>query len=168
VFLIAQVLSHLLAQSGLNHRLRELFEQPVRAGQRQALLLGQPDQIDRSRLFRRLLSILLLRHIIQCRRHQTPTLLAELPPGVSGRKHRFRAVPSAVMSRQVVGRIAMTHPLETTGGQPVPRDEHHPWRPVRPVPGVPLDCGTGEYDLEAFPVLGVGEVNVLRGRSIGQ
>jgi len=44
---IAQVLGHLLAQRGLDHRLRQLLEQTVPAGQRQALLLGQPDQLDR-------------------------------------------------------------------------------------------------------------------------
>ena len=35
-----QVLGHLLIQSGLEHRLGELLEQPVRAGQRQSLLPG--------------------------------------------------------------------------------------------------------------------------------
>ena len=78
VLLIAEVLGHLLAQRRLDHRLRELLEQPVRAGQRQALLLGHPDQLDRGLLLSRLLGRLLLRHVIQCRSHQPPTLLAEL------------------------------------------------------------------------------------------
>jgi hypothetical protein len=64
------------------------LEQPVGTGQRQALFLRQPNQLDRSPLFRRLVVSLLLCHAVQCRRHQTPTLPAELPLDVSGRKHR--------------------------------------------------------------------------------
>ena len=41
----------------------------------------------------RLLSLLLLRHIVQGCRHQTPTLRAKLLPGVSGRKHRSSDSP---------------------------------------------------------------------------
>ena len=47
VLLITQVLGHLLVQSRLDHRLRQQLEQTVPPGQRQALLLGQPDQLDR-------------------------------------------------------------------------------------------------------------------------
>ena len=52
VLLIAQVLGHLLVQRGLEHRLGQLLEQPVRAGQRQTLLLRQPDQLGRGLLLR--------------------------------------------------------------------------------------------------------------------
>jgi hypothetical protein len=44
------VLGHLLVQRGLQDRFGQLLEQPVRPGQRQALFLGQPDQLDRSLL----------------------------------------------------------------------------------------------------------------------
>ena len=44
---------------------------PAGPGQRQALFLGQPNQLDRSLLLSRLLSRLLLRHAIQCRHHGT-------------------------------------------------------------------------------------------------
>ena len=47
VLLVPEVLGHLLVQRGLQHGLGELLQQPVRAGQRQALLLGQPDQLLR-------------------------------------------------------------------------------------------------------------------------
>jgi hypothetical protein len=47
VFLIAQVLGHLLVQGGLDDGLGQLLQQPVRAGQRQALLTGQPYQLSR-------------------------------------------------------------------------------------------------------------------------
>ena len=57
--------------------------------QRRALRPGHPDQLDRGLL----LSLLLLRHIVQCRRHQTPTLPAGLPPGASGQKHRLADRP---------------------------------------------------------------------------
>ena len=43
-------LGHLLIQRGLEHRFGQLFEQPVGPGQRQALFLGQSDQLDRSLL----------------------------------------------------------------------------------------------------------------------
>jgi len=45
--LIAQVLGHLLLQRGLEHRLGQLLEQPLRAGQRQALFPRQPHQLGR-------------------------------------------------------------------------------------------------------------------------
>ena len=64
-------------------------------GQRQALLLRCPHQLDRGLLLRRQFLGLLLRHAIQCRRRKTPTLLAELPLDVSGREHRFlRTIPN--------------------------------------------------------------------------
>ena len=69
VLLIAEMLGHLLAQRGLDHRLGQLLEQPVRAGQRQALLLGQPDQLGRSLLLSRQLRRLPLGHIVQCCSH---------------------------------------------------------------------------------------------------
>jgi hypothetical protein len=77
VLLITQVLGHLLVQRGLQHRFRQLLEQPVRARQRQSLLPGHADQLNRSLPLCRLFVGLLLRHAIQCRRHQTPTLPAE-------------------------------------------------------------------------------------------
>jgi hypothetical protein len=71
VLLITEVLGHLLVQRGLEHRLGQLFEQPIRPGQRQALFLGQPHQLDRGLLLSGLLSRLLLGHAIQCRHHGT-------------------------------------------------------------------------------------------------
>jgi hypothetical protein len=71
VFLIAEVLGHLFIERGLEHRLGQLFEQPIRPGQRQALFLSQPNQLDRGLLLSRPLSRPLLRHIIQCRHHGT-------------------------------------------------------------------------------------------------
>ena len=61
VLVMAQVLGHLLVQRGLQHRLGELLQQPVRAGQGQALLLGQPDQLPGRNLLSRGLRLLLLR-----------------------------------------------------------------------------------------------------------
>ncbi|KDE96751.1 hypothetical protein Y900_029350 [Mycolicibacterium aromaticivorans JS19b1 = JCM 16368] len=86
VFLIAEVLGHLLIERGLEDRLGQLLEQPVGPGQRQALLLGQSDQFDRSLLAFGLLSRLLLRHIVQCRHHGT--FLAEHHSACQCRKHR--------------------------------------------------------------------------------
>lgn len=86
VFLIAEVLGHLLIERGFEHRLGQLFEQPVGPGQRQALLLRQPDQLDRSLLLRGLLNRLLLGHIFQCRHHGT--FLAEHRSACQYRKHR--------------------------------------------------------------------------------
>ena len=43
VLFVAEVLGHLLVQRGLQDRLGQLLEQPIRTGQRQALFLGQPD-----------------------------------------------------------------------------------------------------------------------------
>jgi hypothetical protein len=45
VLLMAQVLGHLLVQRRLQHVLGELLEQPIRPGQRQPLLLREPDQL---------------------------------------------------------------------------------------------------------------------------
>jgi hypothetical protein len=47
-FLIPPVAGHLLVQRGLDHGLGQLLQQPVRAGQRQAPLAGQPHQLPRS------------------------------------------------------------------------------------------------------------------------
>jgi len=77
MLLIAQVLGHLHIESGLEHRLGQLLEQPIRSGQRQAPLLGQPHQLGRSLLLGRYLSRLLFCHAIQCRHHGT--FLAEHP-----------------------------------------------------------------------------------------
>lgn len=87
MFLITEVLGHLLVERSLEHRLGQLFEQPVGPGQRQALLLGQSDQLDRSLRLCGLLSHLLLRHIIQCRHHGT--FLAEHYSACQCRKHRY-------------------------------------------------------------------------------
>jgi transposase len=45
VLFMPQVLGHLLVQRGLQHRLGQLFQQPVRAGQRQAPLPGPAHQL---------------------------------------------------------------------------------------------------------------------------
>ena len=50
VLLMTQVLGHLLIERGLKHRFGQLLEQAIRSGQRQALFLGQPNQLDRSLL----------------------------------------------------------------------------------------------------------------------
>jgi hypothetical protein len=63
------VLGELLIQRRLQHRLGQLLQQPVRAGQGQALLPGQPHELRRGRLpsgrFRPLASC----HVVQCRGH---------------------------------------------------------------------------------------------------
>ena len=51
------------------------------------VVAGAQEGTSRGLLLGRL-SGLLLRHIVQCRRHQTPTLPAELPLSALGRKHR--------------------------------------------------------------------------------
>ena len=71
VFLMTQVLSHLLVQRRLQHRPGELLEQPVRAGQGQTLLPGQPDQLPSCSLLRGGVRFLLRGHISQCRHHGT-------------------------------------------------------------------------------------------------
>ncbi|SIH57308.1 Uncharacterised protein [Mycobacteroides abscessus subsp. abscessus] len=93
VFLVAEVLGHLLVKSRFEHCLGQLFDQPVGSGQRQALFLGQSDQLDRSLLLCGLLGRLLLRHIFQCRHHGT--FLAEHRSACQCRKHRYFHSPDA-------------------------------------------------------------------------
>jgi len=65
VLVMAQVLGQLLVQRRLQHRLGQLLEQPIRAGQRQALLPGPPHQLLRHLfLSRRLRLVLTLGHVI--------------------------------------------------------------------------------------------------------
>jgi hypothetical protein len=66
--------------------LGELLEQPVRPGQGQSLLLGQPDQLNSGKLLSRGLRLLLRTHNIQCRHHGTSPPGSQ--PSASGRKHR--------------------------------------------------------------------------------
>jgi len=88
MFLVSEVLGHLLAERGLQDRLGRLLEQPVRAGQRQALLLGQPDQLDGGVLLGRRLGLLPRGQIVQCRVVTARCSRPGTTPGGSGRKHR--------------------------------------------------------------------------------
>jgi len=97
VLFVTEVFDHLLVQRGLDDRLGELFEQPIRARQRQAPFLGKPDQPDRGPLLSGLLRCLLLLHIIQCRCHHG-TFPAGLTPGASGQKHRLLHSPTSTVS----------------------------------------------------------------------
>lgn len=70
VLFVAEVLGHLLVQHGLQDRLGQLLEQPVRARQRQPLFLGGSDQLDGGfRLRGRLGPLLTSGLIVQCRGH---------------------------------------------------------------------------------------------------
>jgi hypothetical protein len=86
VLLIAQVLGHLLVQRGLQHRLGQLLEQPVRAGQRQALFLRQPDQLSRGLLLGRCSAFFFVTSfsVVVTRRQPFPPSSRS----ASGRKHR--------------------------------------------------------------------------------
>jgi hypothetical protein len=55
MLLITEVLGQVLGQRRLDHRLRQLLEQPVRPGQGQPLLLGRADQFSGCLLLSRLL-----------------------------------------------------------------------------------------------------------------
>lgn len=55
--------------------------------------LASQTQLDRNLLLSRRRRPLLLRHVIECRRHHTPTLPAEQPLGASGRKRHIRDSP---------------------------------------------------------------------------
>ena len=59
----------LLVQRGLEHRLRQLLAQPVRTGQRQALVPGQPDQLRLPPAVQPTVPPFLPRHVLQCRGH---------------------------------------------------------------------------------------------------
>jgi hypothetical protein len=73
MLLVAEMLGELLVQRCLQHRLGQLLQQPVRARQRQTLLLGLTHQLSRSLQLRRLSSrLLLLAHLIKCRGHHRP------------------------------------------------------------------------------------------------
>lgn len=74
------------AQSGLEDRLSELSEQPVRPVRERPSSRAIRTSL-RAVLFSRLLGQLLLRHIIQCRGHHG-TSTADPPVGASGWKHR--------------------------------------------------------------------------------
>jgi len=77
VLVVAQVLAHLLVQGGLDHRLGQGLQQPVRAGQRHAALASQLHQLPRGvQLGRRRRPLLVfLRwwlHDHQCLGHHDP------------------------------------------------------------------------------------------------
>ena len=80
-----EVVGHLLIQRGLQHRLGELREQRIRAGQGQVLLLCQPDQFLGRDLLSRRVWLPLRGHVAQCRHHGT---FPADSVGASGRKHR--------------------------------------------------------------------------------
>ena len=87
MFLVAEVLGELLVQRGFEQRLRELLQQPFRARQRQALIPGNADLLDRRQLLGRRLLFLLRTHNIQCRHHGT--FPAKTSFSVSGQKHQL-------------------------------------------------------------------------------
>jgi hypothetical protein len=71
MLVMTEVLGHLLVQRRFQHHLRELLQQPVRAGQRDALLPGPGHQLLRQLLLRRRLRLVLppVCHAVQCRGH---------------------------------------------------------------------------------------------------
>ena len=60
VLVMPEVLGHLLVQRGLQDRLGQLLEQPIRAGQRHTLLPGAGHQLLSQLLLRRELRLALL------------------------------------------------------------------------------------------------------------
>jgi hypothetical protein len=85
MFLMAQVLGHLLIQRPLQHRLGQLFQQPLLASQRHALLPGTGHQLLRKLLLsgRLRLVLPLARHAVYCRGHHGP-----LPPSRQAQRDR--------------------------------------------------------------------------------
>ena len=79
VLVMAQVLGQLLVQRRLQHRLGQLLEQPIRAGQRQAPLPGPGHQLLRHLFLSGRLPLALLGHIAQCRGHHGTS--PAKPPG---------------------------------------------------------------------------------------
>jgi len=71
VLVMTEMLGHLLIQRRLQHRLGQLLQQPIRAGQRHALLPGPGHQLLGQLLLRSRLRLVLLPrcHSIQCRGH---------------------------------------------------------------------------------------------------
>jgi hypothetical protein len=85
VLLMPQVLGDLLIQRRLQHRFGQLLQQPVRAGQGQALLPGPAHQLPGRRLFGGRFRLLLARsHIVQCRGHHGTFPAGPFKPGVIG------------------------------------------------------------------------------------
>ncbi len=90
VLVMTEMLGHLLIQRRLQHRLGQLPEQPVRAGQRHALLPGPGHQLLGQLLLRGRLRLVLLPrcHSVQCRGHHGTFPARSSRPARSGRKHR--------------------------------------------------------------------------------
>ena len=127
VLLMAQVLGHLLVQRGLQHALGELLEQPVRTGQGQALLLGQPDQLLGRQLLSRGLWLLLRTHNIQCRHHGTfPAELTAQRVGPETPLDPAATTPERqALARRADG-AALVRRRNGRGVQPVPPRERPP------------------------------------------
>jgi hypothetical protein len=87
MFLVTKVLGHLFGQRRLDDRLGQLFEQPVRAGQRQPPLPGLPHQLGRGLLLGGRLLLLPRCHIRQCRHLRA--FLPTTPAGPSGPETPF-------------------------------------------------------------------------------
>jgi hypothetical protein len=87
---------------------------PIRTGQRQPRLPFQTHQLGRSQLLGRLLRLHPLRHIVRCRRHRTPTFLAERRSACQAGNTISRTVQRTAIHRTKANNISPGYTLRFT------------------------------------------------------